>query len=52
MKQTGRFTIEKWLTLLTTVATLSFAPGIYAAEKLEKVNRYGAIGGSPGQRLV
>ena len=36
MKQTGRFTIEKWLTLLTTVATLSFAPGIYAAEKLEK----------------
>lgn len=39
MKQTGRFTIKKWVTVLAAVAaasTLSFSTGVYAAEKLEK----------------
>lgn len=40
MKQTGRFTIKKLVTAFAAVAvvstTLSFAPGAYAAEKLEK----------------
>ncbi|MEY3807138.1 MAG: hypothetical protein RI893_114 [Pseudomonadota bacterium] len=36
MQQTGQLTLKKWLTVLATVSTISFASSAFTAEKLEK----------------